>query len=148
MKKTYPHIPVEYAGFSVRAKNTLKRFGCVTLADAANLDETTLLAKENFGKTSLDQVKRVLRANGLALGGQRVSKLVWNPIETAPKDGTAVLVFGVWFGEVDEGGDDARDPSPHVAEYSHGDWFVTGSCVYAGMVTATHWLPLPTPPKE
>ncbi len=82
----------------------------------------------------------------------------WKPIETAPKDGTSVLVW--FYGE------------PHVAVYApiwtpenkrwfvrHPKWPDSSSWsqvteiepnqfqVMAGLVGPTHWMPLPEPPK-
>lgn len=56
----------------------------------------------------------------------------WQPIETAPKDGTDILVFSPESGEM------------FVAYYKRGEWFFavnnTLSCV-------SHWRDLPEPPK-
>ncbi len=58
----------------------------------------------------------------------------WQPIETAPKDGTAILV---WDGV-----------SVRVVTYMHDDehgeavWFPDGM----PFVRASHWMPLPAPP--
>lgn len=66
----------------------------------------------------------------------------WLPIETAPKDGTVVLVYAenrnvttkhyylAWF--------DARTANKHRPAWYSGSW----------AVQATHWQPLPLPPKE
>jgi hypothetical protein len=85
----------------------------------------------------------------------------WQPIETAPKDGTYVLVFRMDCGVT---------PIVHVAFYnSEKDWgefgFMTGETKedYIGWWsytrssvtqeklddhwTPTHWMPLPEPPK-
>lgn len=72
------------------------------------------------------------------------------PIETAPKDGTEILVYDLWAGEIN-GVDD--EPGWYVASYStHTDhpgfeWCVVGTDAYAAWVRATHWAPLPEPPK-
>lgn len=74
----------------------------------------------------------------------------WLPIESAPKDGSRVLVYGQWAGETN-GLQDGKDV--YVAEFSgrsdyHDFWW---SCVgtdgYAAWVKPTHWMPLPAPPK-
>jgi len=74
----------------------------------------------------------------------------WQPIETAPKDGTWVLVFGSISDEGDE-------RTTAVAQYTddlngrktRGHWqFAWYDGGYHGWVgNATHWMPLPEPPK-
>lgn len=63
----------------------------------------------------------------------------WQPIETAPKDGTVVLVWGTHN----------RCPGnprhPYPARWSNGWWLAEGN---AGIDYGTHWMPLPEPPKE
>lgn len=68
----------------------------------------------------------------------------WQPIETAPKDGTAILIWdtyvhdlsmpvvGSWVENTDYGGE---------FEWEH---WKSGGVLY----NPTHWMPLPTPPKE
>lgn len=62
----------------------------------------------------------------------------WKPIETAPKDGkTDFLVFGYWTPSF-------RSPQPRMAvatRRSDETFFV------ALNAEATHWMPLPEPPK-
>lgn len=60
----------------------------------------------------------------------------WQPIETAPRDGTRVLLFrGEWMESMGIG-------------YWSNDWMeftmVGGEC-FPG---PTHWMPLPPPPVE
>jgi len=59
----------------------------------------------------------------------------WQPIETAPKDGTVIIVreYREGGGLVDEGRYDED-------EYGKGRWRIK-SC----FLTPTHWMPLQTP---
>jgi hypothetical protein len=58
------------------------------------------------------------------------------PIETAPKDGTAILA---WIGLED-------DPTgfPQNVSYRNGWWWDMGDYGYSDCVT--HWMPLPCSP--
>lgn len=75
----------------------------------------------------------------------------WQPIETAPKDGTPILTFGIWAGEI--AGRDDR-PGIYVAAWRYGGrsdydgfhWSCEATDAYAAWVKATHWMPLPEPP--
>lgn len=72
----------------------------------------------------------------------------WRPIETAPRDGTRILVtngFGVWFAEW-------RPVAPSGFRFAD-PWFSTmlnhNHISEAHRHKApTHWQPLPEPPKE
>jgi hypothetical protein len=69
----------------------------------------------------------------------------WQPIETAPKDGTWILIFHVHA--------DGGSNSTHVAKYdanSSGNSRGTRWKERAGSynITATHWMPLPAAPKD
>ena len=73
----------------------------------------------------------------------------WQPIETAPKDGTTVLVWFKTHGCMSARWTD-RDEGPtsdyacwHVDDYKHGPYQVRG--YRSG--DDTHWMPLPEPPK-
>ena len=52
----------------------------------------------------------------------------WQPIETAPKDGTPILVF-------DEG-------AICIATFADDYWWDNGAMT----IPPTHWMPLPDPP--
>ena len=67
----------------------------------------------------------------------------WQPIETAPKDGTRILVCGMTYGEVSG---EVEEKSIEVSAWRNGGWFL----LWAGdferwWVLATHWMPLPQP---
>lgn len=64
----------------------------------------------------------------------------WQPIESAPKDGTWILVIDNTFDGL-EGAFVAQR-----AECFGGCW-LTNSFGKRDVVRATHWMPLPTPPK-
>jgi hypothetical protein len=66
----------------------------------------------------------------------------WQPIATAPKDGTDVLLF-------------AREgecaPSVYVGRWSTSAWYGAAWVAYehrseTEYLTPTHWMPLPAPP--
>jgi hypothetical protein len=63
----------------------------------------------------------------------------WKPIETAPKDGTRVLLYvrNGWFGCV-VGRFNAR------ANNRAGGWLADRFSIS----NPSHWMPLPDPPKE
>lgn len=64
--------------------------------------------------------------------------MTWQPIESAPRDGTALLVFS-----------DSRAFEAHWVDEPRnsngGFWF---SIPAWKSVSPTHWTPLPQPPKE
>lgn len=77
----------------------------------------------------------------------------WKPIETAPKDGTrillwfpndAVAVSGLWYKYPEE-----RE-GPHVFSESFFDWSVDNDLIIMDDLNKypTHWMPLPEPPNE
>jgi DNA-directed RNA polymerase alpha subunit len=54
---------------SARSRKALERLTIETLGDLAKLSEEKLLAQKNFGETSLNEVKQILRRYGLNLAG-------------------------------------------------------------------------------
>jgi hypothetical protein len=74
----------------------------------------------------------------------------WRPIETAPKDGTEILLYGDWAGETQGIGlrhimlvgfwRDGR------TDYPGYEWDVSGTDGYAAWMKSTHWMPLPPHP--
>ena len=76
----------------------------------------------------------------------------WQPIETAPKDGTKILVgrdghqttTGVWV--EDKGRTLVPDLNePYWEKFDHSWWDVVFS--EDEWFSPTHWMPLPEPPK-
>ena len=76
----------------------------------------------------------------------------WQDISTAPKDGTKVLLYGIWAGEIHW---QNEEPTIDIGRWAGGksglagdDWWelVTGD-QYACWMRPTHWMPLPTPPE-
>jgi hypothetical protein len=79
----------------------------------------------------------------------------WNPIETAPKDGTAVLVMrNVWPGTDSGKADSCNAHNTYVASWWAGEDGDEGEWVcYMDMpqeprcpIEPTHWMHLPPPP--
>jgi len=62
----------------------------------------------------------------------------WLPIETAPRDGTHILLVG-----------DEDNPSTVVIGWQHAEDEVTPKCFDCsyGNWWPTHWMPLPPPPQ-
>lgn len=82
----------------------------------------------------------------------------WQPIETAPKDGSMFLcwVSAVRYGEADDGQPYEQDVSqvdfcswrdgpPDMPEYGFFDPYC---CQIGDSQAVTHWMPLPPAPKE
>jgi len=82
----------------------------------------------------------------------------WQPIETAPRDGTLVLVCNT----LDNGTITSIDGKIAVARYAYhldgleesiweyGTYYSENSAGNQGayVISATHWMPLPKPPEE
>jgi hypothetical protein len=66
-----------------------------------------------------------------------MSEMKWQPISSAPKDGTQVHLFGRSRDSLD-----IHKPTQHVGSWSFGRWNSGGL-----IVRPTHWMPLPDPPK-
>lgn len=68
----------------------------------------------------------------------------WHPIETAPKDGTPILVFEKY--PTMRGGPMDR----HYIEIAIWDdcWRIISFAPPCGDNNPTHWMPLPKPPLE
>ncbi|WP_160772828.1 DUF551 domain-containing protein [Alteraurantiacibacter buctensis] len=69
----------------------------------------------------------------------------WQPIETAPRDGTWVQLTG---GQFDYGWDGETQPPVVSAQFNYNCWQAAwyDSGYYGEYENPTHWQPLPTPP--
>ncbi|MBI4878588.1 MAG: tetratricopeptide repeat protein [Planctomycetes bacterium] len=63
-------IPVSDFELSVRSRNCLARMNIRLLGDLIRKTEAELLSFKNFGETSLNEIKEILRSKGLRLGMQ------------------------------------------------------------------------------
>lgn len=68
----------------------------------------------------------------------------WKPIETAPKDGTEILAYGIFTGEIN-----GKYGAPQAAVVHRvGDqWHTTVGDYYSCICDATHWMPIPELPN-
>jgi len=69
----------------------------------------------------------------------------WQPIESAPRDGTRILVWGRLDGECEDG----PHPLPAYCDAADEDggtrWLAQG---LETVEYPTHWMPLPPPPEQ
>jgi hypothetical protein len=81
----------------------------------------------------------------------------WQPIETAPRDATAVLVMSDnWPGTKSGRAEKCNGHNTYVAQWWAGENHGAGAWIcYMDMVrdpdcpiTPTHWMPLPPPPRD
>lgn len=78
---------------------------------------------------------------------------MWQPIETAPKDGTEVLLWcskfaGEVSGVVEKPGAVLGRFFSGMSDYGGVNWWDTGGDYYATWAWPTHWQPLPEPPAS
>jgi hypothetical protein len=81
----------------------------------------------------------IIPPGGLSIGS------VWQPIETAPMDGTHVILF--WPFVTDDGlvtSGRWYEPDRHNKTVD-GYWY--SDIVNGGATPPTHWMPLPPPPQ-
>ena len=64
-------IPITDFELSVRARNCLNKMQILVLGDLVCRTEQELLSYKNFGETSLNEIKEILRSKGLRLGMPR-----------------------------------------------------------------------------
>lgn len=76
----------------------------------------------------------------------------WQDISTAPKDGTEVLLWGEWAGEIHgpcgKQSIDIGSWQGGFSDFGGPDWWASSTGdAYQCWVRATHWMPLPLPPS-
>ena len=67
-----------------------------------------------------------------------IEKNVWQPINTAPRDGSIILVYGSFEG---------MSKTIGKAFWIYSNWELLGDCA-GSTFNATHWQPLPKPPED
>lgn len=70
--------------------------------------------------------------------------MTWQPIETAPRDGTRILAWGTLHAP---GWNDGERPSIEITVYGYGGfagWYAPAM----GGWEPTHWMPLPEAPAH
>lgn len=82
----------------------------------------------------------------------------WKPIETAPRDATAILVMrDIWPGAKSGRAENCNGHNTYVAEWwtndppaSGGRWVCYMDEIYDPPcpIDPTHWMPLPPPPTK
>lgn len=75
--------------------------------------------------------------------------MTWQPIATAPKDGSVVLV---WLGDADESERsfyciDRTRMGAGGWNFMRGKWRPETGLTFTVFVQPTHWMPLPSPPE-
>jgi hypothetical protein len=68
----------------------------------------------------------------------------WKSIDTAPKNGTSILVYRRW--KKHQWLDHGYDHYIEIAYWKDDDWWIHAFCPPASN-DPTHWMPLPEPPK-
>lgn len=75
----------------------------------------------------------------------------WQPIETAPKDGTHILLFPALLGVPLVARWEKPTPTfmmPRAPAICHNGYWRAALTSKATPYTPTHWMPLPEPPTE
>lgn len=102
-----------------------------------------------------DAIKELKILQGLAIAAPVLPLSEWQPIETAPKDGSLFLcwVEAVRYGETDEGQQYLQDVSQFdfcqwrtQADIPDCGWFDPCCGQIGDQQGVTHWQPLPAPP--
>lgn len=105
-------------------------------AAAALIDQMPVDYERFMSFATMNRIACQAFAQAIAEAEDRATRSRWQPIETAPKDGTACLVFDA-FPSFELGVMRVRSYDLGAAKRGGNGWFV-----------ATHWQPLPEPPAR
>jgi len=99
------------------------------------------------GLNAEEEAEKFLKAYNATYGvGIDPESFGWQPIETAPKDGTEVLLFGRadWLGN----GSDEDAPQIIIGVFDDylEEWSSKTNNPYSDDIYPTHWMPLPSAP--
>lgn len=74
----------------------------------------------------------------------------WQPIETVPKDGTVIDLYGINHAGKEERWPGARWEPDYEEDDGpwKGPWSDGFDCTIPSRFVPTHWMPLPAPPKH
>lgn len=122
-------------------------------SDTPRTDAENWIRDMGFEKWVSIDFARELERELAAAKKQRDEATSWRPIETAPMDGTVVMLYGdgrvtcgSWIAEQD------ITVSDHVGCYPSGETTPAYWQSHDGGFTEehppTHWMPLPQPPRE
>jgi len=91
-------------------------------------DDDTYTRDDHTGNTPVERIQNAANEAAQAWGTRTDP---WQPIETAPKDGTEILGYAGGFLLLSW-----RDDEWHEETFEESGW------------NPTHWMPMPAPPKE
>lgn len=103
---------------------------------------------EKYGETPLDTLSKLARA--LHESWDDLAAMEWQPIETAPRDGTKILVFFKYYGwltvfwGVPENSSVSEPYIWCLDDYKFGPYALRGYCDGED----THWMPIPAVPSD
>ena len=122
----------------------------VTKGSESVIDRRALLAYVDELLTliepKLDDISQVAVAEMNYLR-ERIAEMEWRPISTAPKDVNAKAMF--WVRPLTIQDDHFADTNGQPILFLHEPYIHMGGYgTWSSLSKATHWMPLPEPPKE
>jgi len=110
--------------------------------DSGRTDPMYLVYSEKDNRYALNNVQSDWDSWQAAIAAQEDNKLSWQPIKTAPKDGTRIIIFSERRG--------AREARFYRENEEGAEWFdvIVGGGPVTHFYDATHWMPLPQEPNK